>query len=96
MTSFAFVFPGQGSQAVGMLDAWGEHPAVKQTLAEASEALGEDVAQLIHAGPKEQLDLTTTTQPVMLTAGIACYRGWLASSPATRWASTARWSRPAC
>jgi len=80
MTSFAFVFPGQGSQAVGMLDAWGDHPAVKQTLAEASEALGEDVAQLIHAGPKERLDLTTNTQPVMLTAGIACYRAWLAET----------------
>ena len=80
MTTFAFVFPGQGSQAVGMLDAWGEHAAVRQTLQEASEALGEDVAQLIHAGPKEQLDLTTNTQPVMLTAGIACYRAWLAET----------------
>lgn len=80
MTSFAFIFPGQGSQAVGMLDAWGGHPAVKQTLAEASQALGEDVGQLIHAGPKEQLDLTTNTQPVMLTAGIACYRAWIAET----------------
>ena len=83
MPTFAFVFPGQGSQAVGMLDAWGDHPAVKQTLAEASDALGEDVAQLIHAGPKEQLDLTTNTQPVMLTAGIACYRAWLAETQST-------------
>ncbi|MES2229651.1 MAG: ACP S-malonyltransferase [Pseudomonadota bacterium] len=80
MTSFAFIFPGQGSQAVGMLDAWGGHPAVKQTLAEASQALGEDVGQLIHAGPKEHLDLTTNTQPVMLTAGIACYRAWIAET----------------
>lgn len=80
MTSFAFVFPGQGSQAVGMLDAWGDNAAVKQTLAEASEALGEDVGALIHAGPKDQLDLTTNTQPVMLTAGIACYRAWLAET----------------
>jgi [acyl-carrier-protein] S-malonyltransferase len=78
MTSFAFVFPGQGSQAVGMLDAWGDHPAVRQTLEEASAALGEDVARLIASGPKEQLDLTTNTQPVMLTAGIACYRAWQA------------------
>jgi len=77
MTSFAFVFPGQGSQSVGMLDAWGDHPAVRQTLDEASAALGEDVAALIHDGPKEQLDLTTNTQPVMLAAGIACYRAWL-------------------
>jgi [acyl-carrier-protein] S-malonyltransferase len=77
---FAFVFPGQGSQAVGMLDAWGDHPAVRAVLDEASEALGEDIARLIHAGPKEQLDLTTNTQPVMLTAGIACYRAWLADT----------------
>jgi [acyl-carrier-protein] S-malonyltransferase len=65
-----------------MLDAWGDHPAVRQTLVEASDALGEDVAQLIHAGPKEQLDLTTNTQPVMLTAGIACYRAWIADGQA--------------
>lgn len=80
MTSFAFVFPGQGSQAVGMLDAWGDHPAVTATLAEASAALGEDVGALIKNGPKEQLDLTTNTQPVMLTAGIACYRAWMAET----------------
>jgi len=82
MTSFAFVFPGQGSQAVGMLDAWGDHPAVRGTLQEASQALGEDIAQLIAAGPKDQLDLTTNTQPVMLTAAIACYRAWLAEGGA--------------
>ena len=80
MTPFAFVFPGQGSQAVGMLDGWGDHADVRRTLAEASEALGEDIGQLIHAGPKEQLDLTTNTQPVMLTAGIACYRAWMAET----------------
>jgi [acyl-carrier-protein] S-malonyltransferase len=82
MTAFAFVFPGQGSQAVGMLDAWGDHPAVRDTLREANAALGEDLASLIQAGPKEQLDLTTNTQPVMLTAGIACYRAWLAEGGA--------------
>lgn len=82
MREFAFVFPGQGSQAVGMLDAWGDHPAVRQTLAEASDALGYDMAVLIGQGPKEQLDLTTHTQPVMLTAGIACYRAWLAEGGA--------------
>jgi [acyl-carrier-protein] S-malonyltransferase len=80
MTDFAFLFPGQGSQAVGMLDALQDHPAVRQTLAEASEALAEDVGRLIHAGPKDQLDLTSNTQPVMLIAGIACYRAWLALS----------------
>ncbi len=78
MNAFAFVFPGQGSQAVGMLDAWGDHPAVRATLAEASDALGQDVAQLIHEGPKEALALTTNTQPVMLVAGVAAYRAWLA------------------
>ncbi|WP_284615571.1 ACP S-malonyltransferase [Aquabacterium humicola] len=82
MSSFAFVFPGQGSQAVGMLDAWGHHPAVRGTLDEASTALGQDIGALIAHGPKEQLDLTTNTQPVMLTAGIACYRAWLAEGGA--------------
>ena len=51
MKPFAFVFPGQGSQSVGMLDAWGDHPAVRATLQEASAALGEDIARLIHEGP---------------------------------------------
>ena len=78
MRPFAFVFPGQGSQSVGMLDAWGEHAAVRATIAEASEALGADLGRLIREGPREQLDLTTNTQPVMLTAGVACYRAWLA------------------
>ncbi len=78
MKSFAFVFPGQGSQAVGMLDAWGDHPAVIETLKEASDALGENVGQLIKDGPKESLALTTNTQPVMLVAGVAAYRVWLA------------------
>jgi [acyl-carrier-protein] S-malonyltransferase len=78
MTKLAIVFPGQGSQSVGMLDAWGDNPAVRDTLAEASSVLGEDIARLIREGPKEQLELTTNTQPVMLTAGLACYRAWLA------------------
>jgi [acyl-carrier-protein] S-malonyltransferase len=82
MHAFAFLFPGQGSQAVGMLDAWGDHPAVRDTLQEASQALGEDIARLIREGPKESLDLTTNTQPVMLTAGIACYRAWRAEGGA--------------
>jgi [acyl-carrier-protein] S-malonyltransferase len=77
---FAFVFPGQGAQAVGMLDAWGDHAAVRATLEESSQALGEDIGRLIHEGPREQLDLTTNTQPVMLVAGIACYRAWLAEA----------------
>jgi len=66
MTSFAFVFPGQGSQSVGMLDAWGDHPALKQTLQEASDALGEDVARLIHEGPREASE---ASRSVSRTAG---------------------------
>jgi len=65
-----------------MLDAWGDHPVVRSTLQEASDALGEDVAQLIHAGPKEALALTTNTQPVMLVAGVAAYRVWRAEGGA--------------
>lgn len=78
MKSFAFVFPGQGSQSVGMLDAWGDHPALVQTLQEASDALGEDLGRLIREGPRETLALTTNTQPVMLVAGVAAYRIWRA------------------
>ncbi len=77
MKQFAFVFPGQGSQAVGMLDAWGDHPVVAQIVNEASDALGEDVAKLIHEGPKDALALTTNTQPVMLVAGVAAYHVWM-------------------
>jgi [acyl-carrier-protein] S-malonyltransferase len=76
MKSFAFVFPGQGSQSVGMLDGWGDHPVVAQTLQEASDALGEDIALLIQQGPKEALAMTTNTQPVMLVAGVAAWRIW--------------------
>ena len=82
MKSFAFVFPGQGSQAVGMLDGWGAHPAVVQTLQEASAALGEDIGRLIKEGPKEALALTTNTQPVMLVAGVAAWRVWRAEGGA--------------
>ncbi|SFE72988.1 ACP S-malonyltransferase [Paracidovorax wautersii] len=80
--TFAFVFPGQGSQSVGMLDGWGDHPVVAQTLQEASDALGEDVARLIHEGPKEALALTTNTQPVMLVAAVAAWRVWRAEGGA--------------
>lgn len=82
MQAFAFVFPGQGSQSVGMLDAWGDHPVVLEALQEASEALGEDVGRLIKDGPKEDLALTTNTQPVMLVAGVAAYRAWMAETGA--------------
>ena len=83
MTTFAFVFPGQGSQSVGMLDCWNGHLVVQAALQEASEALGQDLAELIHQGPKEELALTTNTQPVMLVAAIAAYRVWLAEGGKT-------------
>jgi [acyl-carrier-protein] S-malonyltransferase len=82
MKPFAFVFPGQGAQSVGMLDAWGDRPAVREVLAESAQALGQDVAKLIREGPAQALELTTNTQPVMLAAGIACYRAWLAEGGA--------------
>ena len=75
----AFVFPGQGSQSVGMMDAWAGHAAVESTLAQASQALGQDIAQLIAGGPAEELNLTTNTQPVMLASAVAVYRAWVAA-----------------
>ncbi|WP_295760833.1 ACP S-malonyltransferase [Undibacterium sp.] len=77
MTQFAFVFPGQGSQGIGMLNGYADNVIVQQTMLEASDVLGFDIAKMIAEGPKEALDLTTNTQPVMLTAAVACYRAWL-------------------
>ena len=79
MTDFAFVFPGQGSQAIGMLNGFAGNAIVDQTVAEAGEALGLDLGKLMAEGPKEALDLTTNTQPVMLTAAVAVYRAWIAA-----------------
>lgn len=79
MPKFAFVFPGQGSQAVGMLNGFAGNESVKQTVAEASDVLEFDLAKLIAEGPKEALDLTTNTQPVMLAAAVAVYRAWIAA-----------------
>jgi len=76
---FAFVFPGQGSQSVGMLNAFADNAAVRATLEEASAALGQDIGRMIAEGPAEELNLTTNTQPVMLTASVAMYRAWLAA-----------------
>jgi len=76
MSKFAFVFPGQGSQAIGMLNGFAANPAVQETVAEASAVLGFDLGKLIAEGPKEELDLTTNTQPVMLTAAVAFFRAW--------------------
>jgi [acyl-carrier-protein] S-malonyltransferase len=79
----AFVFPGQGSQSVGMLDRFADQPAVRDVLASAGAALGEDLGALIAGGPAEQLNLTVNTQPAMLAAGVAIYRAWLAAGGVT-------------
>jgi [acyl-carrier-protein] S-malonyltransferase len=73
----AMVFPGQGSQSVGMMQAYGDIAAVREVLAEASDALDQDLGKLMAEGPAEQLNLTVNTQPVMLTAGYAAYRAWV-------------------
>ncbi len=80
--TIAFVFPGQGSQAIGMLNGFAGNPVVADTIAEASDALGFDLGKLIADGPKEQLDLTTNTQPVMLASAVAYYRAWIAAGGA--------------
>ena len=74
--SFAFVFPGQGSQSVGMMAAYGDSTVVRATFDEASAALGDDLWQMVAEGPAEALTQTVNTQPVMLTAGIAAWRLW--------------------
>ena len=75
----AFVFPGQGSQSVGMLDAWSDVAAATDVVARASQALGQDLGALIAQGPVEQLNLTTNTQPAMLTASVAFFAAWRAA-----------------
>lgn len=75
--AFAFVFPGQGSQSVGMLaQLAAAEPLVQQTFAEASDALGYDLWELCQQGPEKQLGSTERTQPAMLTAGVATWRVW--------------------
>ena len=78
----AFVFPGQGSQSVGMLDAWAGNAAVADVVARAGQALGQDLGALIAQGPADQLNLTTNTQPAMLTAGMAVFAAWRAAGGA--------------
>ena len=78
MTGLAMVFPGQGSQSVGMLQAYGDHPEIRAVVARASEVLGQDVDALVANGPAEELNKTVNTQPLMLTAGYAAYRLWRA------------------
>jgi [acyl-carrier-protein] S-malonyltransferase len=79
---FALIFPGQGSQAVGMLESFAEFKIVRETFAEASQALGQDLWQLAAEGPAEELNSTVNTQPVMLAAGYAIYRAWRAAGGA--------------
>jgi [acyl-carrier-protein] S-malonyltransferase len=74
----AMVFPGQGSQAVGMLQAYAGLPGVDEVRATAAKILGEEFVRLLDAGPAEQLALTVNTQPAMLAAGVAAYRAWRA------------------
>lgn len=74
---FALVFPGQGSQTVGMLDAWRDNAAVQAVMAEADQALGQSLSALIAEGPAEDLNLTTNTQPAMLSASLAMYKAWV-------------------
>ena len=77
MKPLAFVFPGQGSQSVGMMNDWGDHQSlVSNVFSEASEALGYDLQELVTSGPAEKLNQTEITQPAMLTAGVASYRVW--------------------
>ena len=74
----AMVFPGQGSQSVGMLKAYGDLPAVEETISEAQAVLGADFVKLLDEGPADKLTLTVNTQPAMVTAGYAAYRAWRA------------------
>lgn len=76
--SFAFVFPGQGSQSVGMMAPYGDAAVVRETFDEASDALGDDLWAMVADGPAEALTQTVNTQPVMLTAGVAAWRLWIA------------------
>ncbi len=81
----AFVFPGQGSQSVGMMQSFGDLPRVRESFAQASKLLGQDLWKLVTEGPAEELNLTANTQPLMLVAGVALYRAWQAregSAPA--------------
>ena len=76
MTNAAFVFPGQGSQAIGMMSGFSGHSIVRATFDEASRTLGDDLWQLVTSGPEEELNKTVNTQPLMLTAAIAAWRAW--------------------
>ncbi|HLP99242.1 MAG TPA: ACP S-malonyltransferase [Sideroxyarcus sp.] len=82
MTQFAFVFPGQGSQSRGMMNGYADFAAVRETFAEASDVLNQDIWQLVAEGADADLNATVNTQPIMLTAGVAVYRAWQSQSGA--------------
>ena len=84
--SLAIVFPGQGSQSVGMMAGFAEVPVVEKTFLEANAILGVDLWSMVREGPAEALNLTVNTQPVMLVAGVACWRAWTErGNPAPSW-----------
>jgi len=83
MTKFAFVFPGQGSQSRGMMNGYADFTVVRDTFAEASDVLKQDIWQLVAEGSDAELNATVNTQPVMLTAGVAVYRAWQSQNGAT-------------
>ena len=88
MKTLAFVFPGQGSQSVGMLNGFADNQAVRVTMAEASAALGQDLVALAAEGPVEAINLTVNTQPLMLASAVSFFQAWIAAggqSPA--WAA---------
>jgi len=80
--AFAFLFPGQGSQSLNMMDGFADLPVVKQTFDEASAALGEDLWAMLQADSADAINATVNTQPLMLAAGVATYRAWLAQGGA--------------
>jgi len=73
---FAFVFPGQGSQSVEMVNGYKDLPIVQESFEEASDILKQDLWSMVNTGPADDLNLTINTQPLMLTAGVAVYRAW--------------------
>jgi [acyl-carrier-protein] S-malonyltransferase len=79
----AMVFPGQGSQSIGMMAGFGAQPAVRETFAQASDVLNQDLWALVTEGPEADLNQTVNTQPLMLTAGYAVWRAWIAAGGAT-------------
>lgn len=79
MKTLAFVFPGQGSQSVGMLNGFADNAAVKAAMAEASSALGQDLVALAAEGPAEAINLTVNTQPLMLASAVSFFQAWIAA-----------------